>query len=130
MKKTLILIILNLFTTASYADHCKVSGISDSPQSITCRYKDGWSERIKLHIQCVSGIYQYSEIINKTIIGNGLISGSFHEEVEKGASPLNFKLDDSRTLKITKVFGRFFRGEFSSENDSKTNSFRFSCMVR
>ncbi len=126
-----ILFLSSLAHAHTHAQNCKVSGISaeDSPQSITCHYRDGWSHHMKLSLDCREGKYHYSETANGSPAGEGSITSTYHEEVQKGASPLNFKLENSRTLRITTgVLGLFFRGELISENGSSSG--RFRCSVR
>lgn len=130
MNAMIILFILNaVFATLSFAEDCKVSGISDSPQNITCNYRDGWNHKVSLQITCESGTYFSNESVGNAVLEKTPILTAYHEEVSRGVSPLVFKLGDQRTLRITKVLGLFHRGAFINANHENENG-TFRCSVR
>jgi len=70
---------LFLLSFAAQAQDCKVYGISDSPQKLTCAFED---LRETYHLTCKKGQY----LLNETPI-----KVAFHLDVESGPSPLVFK---------------------------------------
>ena len=129
MKNLTLSISLLLLSFTAHAENCKVSGISDSPQTISCRYQDGWSHHMKLLIHCVDGSYQFSETANGSPAGGGAIVSTYHEDVQSGTCPLFFKLEDTRTIRITKVLGPFFRGVFVNPDGSDGRNGHLNCSV-
>ena len=131
MKAIILLILLNIFyASLSFAEDCKVGGISDSPQNISCFYKDGWTHHMQLNISCENGKYVFTETANGSPAGNGKILSAYHEDVQSGMSPLVFKMDDTRSLRITKALGLFFRGELVNDNGTSGSNGTFRCKVR
>lgn len=74
----LVCIILFVFLSSSaFAQACKVYGISDGPQKLSCSFKN-----LDIRLHCLKGRYY---------LNNSLVSDAFHMDVEEGASPLVFK---------------------------------------
>jgi hypothetical protein len=80
---------------------CKVYGITDSPQRLTCQFP---AETLRL--SCRAGEYFIDE--EKVFV-------AFHYEVESGPVPLVFKTD-TRTLVVTMHSSRNIRAELESKN--------------
>lgn len=76
--------IILVFPVFAFAEHCKVDGISDSPQKINCFIHFGSMIRI-LDVSCVNGHYQIDLNGNKSEVDY-----AYHEEVEIGSTPLVF----------------------------------------
>jgi len=75
--KLVLLTFLVFLMTEAYARDCEVYGISDSPQKLTCTFKDQ-----KIALRCNKGQYY----LNTT-----KIQMAYHLDVESGSSPLVFK---------------------------------------
>lgn len=79
---TLLLLISSLPAWAK----CKVYGISDSPQKLSCDF-----ESIKVRLSCKwRNYYLNGEKVNL----------AFHMDVEEGATPLVFKTNSGKTLTV------------------------------
>jgi hypothetical protein len=85
-KVILTLGCLFLFTNSYAQNSCKVYGISDSPQGLTCRFKNK-----EMMLICKEGKYFFNNLP---------VLVAFHLEVEDGPTPLVFKTD-SMTLTVT-----------------------------
>lgn len=84
-----MILLLSLFvSTAHAAKLCAVSGITDSPQNLTCEFSD----KLTVSLSCREGVY---------FVGEERVKYTWHEEVESGNTPLLFKTESS-LLKITK----------------------------
>jgi hypothetical protein len=92
--------VMLLFTSFSaFAGACKVDGISDSPQRVSClMLKDHLPHELTLN--CVGKNYRISWL-DKT----SLVDFSYHEEVESGSNPLVFV---SKDLSLTLVYSAHF----------------------
>lgn len=66
--------------TNAFARECEVYGISDSPQKLSCTFKNQ-----KLELTCKNGTYY----LNKS-----KVSMAYHLEVEDGPVPLVFRAPD------------------------------------
>ena len=81
------------------AQPCAVYGISDSPQSLKCYVTYG-SQIEKLTLSCHRGTY----ILHWR--GEAMdVENAYHEEVERGSSPLVF---EARDLSLTSVSQRVY----------------------
>lgn len=78
--KLLSTLILVCLMTPALARDCKVYGISDSPQKLTCQFG---AETIRL--SCQKGTY---------FLNQSKVNLAFHMEVEDGAVPLIFRASD------------------------------------
>jgi len=84
--KLLSAFILVCLMNPALARDCKVYGISDSPQKITCQFG---TETI--HLSCKQGTY---------FLNQSKVNVAFHMEVEDGAVPLVFRASN---LELTVV---------------------------
>ncbi|GEM_PF-3449860 len=77
------LLFLSFYALHSYAQGsaCKVYGISDGPQKMTCTFP----KKIVIQLSCQNGTY----FLNQSKVEN-----AFHMDVEEGSSPLVFKAKD------------------------------------
>ncbi len=89
-----------LGSLSALANACKVYGISDSPQSLSCHFRTG-----ELKLSCVNGQY---------VLGGLNVTQAFHMEVERGSSPLVFQAPDLK-LTATKM-NRFFQAELEDRS--------------
>jgi hypothetical protein len=72
------LFIFSLISLNSFAAPlCEVYGISDSPQSLTCSFRNEL-----INLTCLNGIYS---------LGGETVEAAFHLEVEDGPTPLVFR---------------------------------------
>jgi hypothetical protein len=130
MKPIALLFLLNfIFASLSFAEDCKVSGVSDSPQSISCTYRDGWYIKYRMEITCENGKYVHHEFTKDQEVDSGTVSIAYHEEVSSGMSPLVFKMED-RNLRITKSLGLFYRGEFFNDGSYPSGRDTFRCSLK
>lgn len=83
--KILILSFLFLFSFGSWAK-CKVYGISDSPQKLTCKFPE-----LEVRLTCK---------LNTYYLNSQKVNLAFHMEVEEGAVPLVFKTNTGVTLTV------------------------------
>lgn len=104
MKLLLVILALASSTLAS-ASACKVDGISDSPQGMTCKFKD----RL-INLTCQKGVYFLNE---------DLVNVAFHMEVEVGAVPLVFKAD-AMTLTAVQINKSKYEAELQVGRTSMT----------
>ena len=72
----------------AFAADCKVYGISDSPQKLTCSFKSS-----EIALRCKGGSYY----LNST-----KVLQAFHYEVEEGPVPLVFKAKDMQLTVLIK----------------------------
>jgi hypothetical protein len=78
MQKVLLFILLTLPALKTYAESCKVYGITDSPQHLSCRFPN-----MTLELNCRQGRYYLNQ---------APVSVAFHMDVaDDGPSPLVFK---------------------------------------
>ncbi len=84
---------------------CEVYGISDSPQSFTCRFQGE-----ELNLSCKEGIYQ----LNDQVVDN-----AYHLEVEEGPVPLVFH---SPGYELTVITGKGRRHEATLRSNGKSLS--------
>jgi len=84
--KFLCLTFLVLSSLPAYAANCKVYGISDSPQKLSCSFK-----ALDIKLSCREGQYY---------LNNSLVSDAFHFEVEEGPTPLVFKAPDMQLVVV------------------------------
>jgi hypothetical protein len=85
--KTLLVLLTLLSSSISFGSSaCKVDGISDSPQGMSCKFKN---KEIKL--TCQKGVYFLNE---------EPVSVAFHMEVETGSVPLVFQ---ATTMTLTAI---------------------------
>lgn len=75
--KTLLVLAVLFSSSLSFASACKVDGISDSPQGMTCKFKN-----TQIKLTCQKGVYFLNEVP---------VSVAFHMEVETGSVPLVFQ---------------------------------------
>jgi hypothetical protein len=90
--KTILFIFIVTLNSWAHARACKVFGISDGPQQLTCTF---FKEIVKL--TCVKGNY---------LLNDQKVLQAFHLEVEEGDSPLVFKAQDL-TLTVVGTAGKF-----------------------
>ncbi|HXH31132.1 MAG TPA: hypothetical protein VNJ01_10005 [Bacteriovoracaceae bacterium] len=76
LKIVLPLIALSLVSTAEAAS-CKVFGISDSPQALSCKFQDS-----TVILRCENGRYY---------LNSSKVTEAYHMEVEEGPVPLIFQ---------------------------------------
>lgn len=76
--------ILSLILPLVAAPPCEVGGISDSPQGLTCAFRDKGGPQ-GLRLRCQQG--QYVLIWQQKAWP---VEATFHEDVEAGDCPLNF----------------------------------------
>ncbi len=86
----------------AFAAECKVYGISDSPQKLTCSFKNS-----KIALRCENGNY----FLNSTKVAQ-----AFHYEVEEGPVPLVFKAPD---MQLTVVIQSKVQIEAELEKNGK-----------
>ncbi len=84
MFKITLPFIALLVTTAAAAGVCRVSGISDSPQAISCRFKE-----TSIELRCDGGKYFINEFP---------VKAAFHFDVEEGPVPLVFDTESFRLV--------------------------------
>jgi hypothetical protein len=101
-----VLILVSFSSFASTKD-CKVYGISDSPQTLTCTFPD-----LSLKLTCHEGIYALNE---------ETVTMAFHMEVEDGPTPLVFK-SSSMQLTATKLPSQKFLGELDVNSQTLQGS--------
>jgi hypothetical protein len=85
MKLFALLTVVLAFSTHATAI-CEVDGISDSPQSLHCTFKN---PKV-LNLSCVESVYH---------LDNEVVFVAWHEDVEDGNSPLIFKTK-GQTLRV------------------------------
>lgn len=81
-----------------FASDCKVYGISDSPQEMSCSF-----QKLSLKLTCSNGTYYLNE---------EAVSVAFHMEVEEGPVPLVFK-SPTMQLTATKLPDQKFQAELA-----------------
>ena len=84
--KTLFVLLALLTSSLTFASACKVDGISDSPQGMSCKFKN----RV-INLTCQKGVYFLNE---------EPVTVAFHMEVETGSVPLVFR---ATTMTLTAV---------------------------
>lgn len=84
--KLFVVLFLGLFMVAAFARDCKVYGISDSPQSLRCSFKE-----LDIKLSCKDGSYY---------LNSSRVLQAFHMDVEEGPSPLVFR---SSSLQLTVI---------------------------
>lgn len=84
---------------------CEVYGISDSPQSFTCRFQGE-----ELNLSCKEGIYQ---------LNDQAVDAAYHLEVEEGPVPLVFHSSDNE---LTVISGKGRRHEATLLREGKSIS--------
>ena len=115
MKPFFILIILNLvFIELTFAEDCKIAGISNPPQTISCKYRDEWFRKREGRIYCKDGEYRFGRFdLNGVNLDENLITSATHADTAKGSSVLMFYVDDfGQTLTLQHVFGKRWKGNF------------------
>lgn len=106
-----ISLLVMLFTLPqAFAAECKVYGISDSPQKMSCQFK---AEKVSL--TCVNGQY---------FLNSSKVSDAFHYEVEDGPVPLVFKAPD---MQMVVVIHR--KNNIEAELDRDGNLFNGKCRL-
>lgn len=84
---------------------CEVYGISDSPQSYSCRFQGE-----KLNLTCKEGVYQ---------LNDEAVEEAYHMEVEEGPVPLVFR---SSKNELTVITSRGRKHEATLIRDGKSHS--------
>lgn len=87
MKVLALLFLFTAFPVQVFAQDCEVYGISDSPQTLTCKFGQ---KTLKVTCDTENGTY---------LIDQTPVQVAYHEEVERGPVPLIFKTEES-TLKV------------------------------
>jgi hypothetical protein len=105
MKQLVLLTFFVSFMAHAESRACKVYGISDSPQKLTCSFKNQ-----EIALRCKDGQYY----LNST-----KVLSAFHFEVEEGPVPLVFKAHDIQ-LTVTIDSKVDIQGEL--EKGGKTHS--------
>ncbi len=82
---------------------CEVYGISDSPQSLSCRF-----QREELELTCKEGVYQ---------LNDEAVDVAYHLEVEEGPVPLVFH---SSQYELTVLTGKGRRHQATLLRDGKS----------
>lgn len=81
-----ILVIFSLFISLPAFAKCKVYGISDSPQRLSCDLGE-----LNVSLTCKSRTYY---------MNGEKVNLAFHMDVEEGATPLVFKTNSGKTLTV------------------------------
>jgi hypothetical protein len=108
--KLLCLTFLVLSSLSAYAGSCKVYGISDGPQKLSCSFKV-----MDIKLSCRSGQYY---------LNNSLVSDAFHFEVEEGPTPLVFKAPDMQLVVVINS-KRDIQGEVETSGNTFFGKCRF-----
>lgn len=86
--KIILLFLVAASSQAFSTELCEVYGISDSPQSLTCTFRNE-----KITVTCRNGLYY---------VEDDQVEGAYHLEVEEGPTPLVFRI---RTGELTVTMG-------------------------
>lgn len=86
MKFLCLTFLVLLSVLPAHAAICKVYGISDSPQRLSCSFK-----ALDIKLSCRQGQYY---------LNNSFVSDAFHYEVEEGPTPLVFKASDMQLVVV------------------------------
>jgi len=114
---------ISLFTgiSAQASVPCKIAGISNSPQTISCKMRDMWFRRIEGRIECVNGQYFYSRY---TMDGyqmdtNHVINAYHLDRGSNRSSTLVFPIDEfGDSLIMIPGRGGRFKATFQGYNDN------------
>lgn len=115
MNPLLILTLLNLvFIELSVAEPCKIDGISNSPQTISCLFRDEWFRKMEGRIYCKNGEYKFGRFaLDGTNLDENRITSATHLDTQNGSSVLRFYVDDfGQTLELRHTYGRHWKGTF------------------
>jgi len=93
----IILSLLLFFSYQTFARECHVDGISDSPQELSCRFKNS-----VIKLTCLQETY---------FVNSSLVTDAYHLDVEEGPSPLVFKGTDFEFV-VFMVRKSFITAEF------------------
>jgi hypothetical protein len=121
-------LILNLICATSLfsgltaqADSCKIAGISNPPQTISCKMRDMWYRRIEGRIECVNGQYFFSRY---TMDGfqmdtNHVLNAYHKDRGSRQSSALVFPIDEfGDSLVLIPGHGNRFKGSFDGYNEN------------
>jgi hypothetical protein len=75
--KMLIGLLILLGSVKAFAQACKVYGISNSPQHLSCNFS-----KMQVELSCQRGTYYMNDV---------KVDMAFHYDVERGPSPLVFR---------------------------------------
>ena len=101
--------ILLLSSLPALSKPCKVYGISDSPQGLSCTFP----QEEKILLTCRQGDY---------FLGEAKVLNAFHLDVETGSSPLVFKTQKNSLTLIKQ------KADFSAEWESSDNVLSGICL--
>jgi hypothetical protein len=96
MNKLWLTLFLPLY---AFAFDCKVDGISDSPQKMNCYIQENFHTNV-LNLTCRNGTYRikWNDEVFK-------VDKAYHEDVERGSSPVLFK---TRRLSLKTISYQIF----------------------
>ncbi len=94
MLKVFIFVMLFTSVLQAEAQVCRVYGITDSPQKLTCHFSE-----MNVALRCVSGQYY---------LNRSPVTLAFHMDVEDGPVPLVFKSSD---MQLTVLMEDVIKGE-------------------
>lgn len=75
-----------MFSLDSYARECKVYGISDGPQKLSCSFNN-----LKINLHCKRGTYY---------LNSARVKAAYHYDVEYGSVPLVFETNDMKMIVV------------------------------
>lgn len=84
--KNLILSFLFIFSLSVEARECEVFGISDSPQKLSCSFKN-----LQIDLQCKNGTYY---------LNTNKVKAAYHYDVEFGSVPLVFETENRKLIVV------------------------------
>jgi len=116
MNAVILVFILNLFyLSPALADDCKISGISNSPQTISCRFRDQWLTKMEGRIYCQNGKYYFGRFdLSGRMLDENHVTAAYHLDTARGPSILAFYVDEfGDTLKLRYVGRNRFKGSFN-----------------
>lgn len=118
MYAFILIFILNLFyLTLSFATECKIAGISNPPQTISCKMRDIWYRRIEGRIECVNGQYFFSRYLmdGYQMDTNHIINPYHMDRGSRKSSMLVFPIDEfGDSLVLTPGHGNRFKATFQA----------------
>ena len=94
---------------------CKIAGISNPPQTITCKMRDMWFRRIEGRIECVNGQYFFSRYtMDGFQMDTNHITNPYHmDRGSRRSSTLVFPIDEfGDSMVLTPGLGNRFKGTF------------------
>jgi hypothetical protein len=122
---------IGLFTGLSAkADSCKIAGISNPPQTISCKMRGIYFEKIEGRIECVNGQYFFSRYaMDGRQLDTNHIINAYHRDRSRGGASLVFPIDEFGTpFIVIPRSGNRFKGyfEYGSQGTYSLRDF-YSC---